>query len=122
MYSTCIFCASKLDHNEVLAEFPVGRRLAFDAEHGRLWVVCRRCERWNLTPLEEPEYTVARGLAVLGRWELLDRELDGTWQHVGEPGFDVYLAQHADYGPLTLWSFDRVIPPPLLAISSQQRT
>jgi hypothetical protein len=31
----------------------VGRRLAFDAEKGRLWVVCRRCERWNLTPLEE---------------------------------------------------------------------
>jgi hypothetical protein len=31
----------------------VGRRLAFDAARGRLWVVCRRCERWNLTPLEE---------------------------------------------------------------------
>jgi hypothetical protein len=27
--------------------------LAFDAARGRLWVVCRRCERWNLTPLEE---------------------------------------------------------------------
>jgi hypothetical protein len=31
----------------------VGRRLAFDAVRGRLWVVCRKCERWNLTPLEE---------------------------------------------------------------------
>src|SRR5690606_20626769 len=30
-----------------------GRRLAFDAARGRLWVVCRKCERWNLTPLEE---------------------------------------------------------------------
>ena len=33
--------------------FPVGRRLAFDEARGRLWVVCRKCERWNLTPLEE---------------------------------------------------------------------
>ena len=32
---------------------PVGRRLAFDAANGRLWVVCRKCERWNLSPLEE---------------------------------------------------------------------
>ena len=31
----------------------MGRRLAFDAAKGRLWVVCRGCERWNLTPLEE---------------------------------------------------------------------
>src|SRR5436190_1970772 len=34
-------------------QFPVGRRLAYDAAKGRLWVVCRKCERWNLTPLEE---------------------------------------------------------------------
>jgi len=27
--------------------------LAFDAANGRLWVVCRKCERWNLSPLEE---------------------------------------------------------------------
>ena len=31
----------------------MGRRLAYDADKGRLWVVCRHCERWNLTPLEE---------------------------------------------------------------------
>jgi hypothetical protein len=53
MYSTCIFCHSSLGSNEVIEHFPVGRRLAFDASRGRLWVVCRKCERWNLTPLEE---------------------------------------------------------------------
>ena len=53
MYSTCIFCHSKLGENESVEHFPVGRRLAFDAARGRLWVVCRRCERWNLSPLEE---------------------------------------------------------------------
>ena len=53
MYSTCIFCHSDLAKNEAIEHFPVGRRLAFDAARGRLWVVCRKCERWNLTPLEE---------------------------------------------------------------------
>ena len=53
MYSTCLFCNEDLGKNEVIEHFPIGRRLAFDASKGRLWVVCRSCERWNLTPLEE---------------------------------------------------------------------
>ena len=53
MYSTCLFCNEALGSNEAIEHFPVGRRLAFDAAKGRLWVVCRKCERWNLTPLEE---------------------------------------------------------------------
>ncbi len=53
MYSTCLFCHSSLGTNEGIEAFPVGRRLAFDADKGRLWVVCRKCARWNLTPLEE---------------------------------------------------------------------
>ena len=53
MYSTCIFCHSDLGKNESVEHFPIGRRLAFDAARGRLWVVCRKCERWNLTPIEE---------------------------------------------------------------------
>ncbi len=48
-----MFCNRPLGTNEVVETFPVGRRLAFDAARGRLWVVCRKCERWNLTPLEE---------------------------------------------------------------------
>ena len=32
---------------------PVGRRLAFDPERGRLWVVCPGCSEWNLTALDE---------------------------------------------------------------------
>ena len=53
MYSTCLFCNQSLGRNEVVESFPVGRRLAFDQRRGRLWVVCRKCARWNLTPLEE---------------------------------------------------------------------
>ncbi|HJU89376.1 MAG TPA: hypothetical protein VJ672_08290 [Gemmatimonadaceae bacterium] len=53
MYSTCLFCNNSLGSNESVEHFPIGRRLAFDAAKGRLWVVCRKCERWNLSPIEE---------------------------------------------------------------------
>lgn len=53
MYSTCLFCHHSLGANESVESFPVGSRLAFDARAGRLWVVCRRCSRWNLSAIEE---------------------------------------------------------------------
>lgn len=53
MYRTCTYCYRDLGTNEIVASFPVGRRLAFDQQKGRLWVVCRRCRRWNLSPVEE---------------------------------------------------------------------
>ena len=53
MYTTCVWCVEPLGRNDVIEAFPVGRRLAFDQAKGRLWVVCRACERWNLVPLEE---------------------------------------------------------------------
>jgi hypothetical protein len=53
MYSTCLFCHRPLGANDLIEHFPVGRRLAFDAAKGRLWVICPSCQRWNLTPLEE---------------------------------------------------------------------
>jgi hypothetical protein len=60
MYATCLFCNNALGANEAIEAFPVGRRLAFDQAKGRLWVVCPKCERWNLTPLEE-------------RWEAIEQ-------------------------------------------------
>lgn len=60
MYSTCIYCRGPLGSNEVLETFPVGRRVAFDAGTGRLWAVCARCLRWNLSPMEE-------------RWEAIEQ-------------------------------------------------
>ena len=60
MYSTCLYCNDSLGANEVVETFPVGRRLAFDQAKGRLWVVCRKCEKWNLSPLEE-------------RWEAIEQ-------------------------------------------------
>lgn len=53
MFSACIHCTADLGRNEVVEAFPIGSRLAFDPARGRLWVVCRGCERWNLSPLDE---------------------------------------------------------------------
>jgi hypothetical protein len=59
MYSVCLYCSHALGQNDVVEAFPVGRRLAFDAAKGRLWVVCPACQRWCLAPIEE-------------RWEALE--------------------------------------------------
>ena len=53
MYSTCLFCHASLGQNAEIESFPIGRRLAFDEGKGRLWAVCLKCQRWNLSPLEE---------------------------------------------------------------------
>lgn len=59
MFSTCLFCHTRLGGNDVVEHFPVGQRLAFDSARGRLWAVCPACRRWNLSPLDE-------------RWEAID--------------------------------------------------
>ncbi len=79
-----MFCKASLGANEVVETFPVGRRLAFDAARGRLWVVCRRCQRWNLTPLEE-------------RWEAVEaceKLFRGT--RVRTSSENIGLARHAE--------------------------
>jgi len=59
LYTRCIVCASPFEPNEELGHLPNGKRLAFDPGRGRLWVVCRTCRRWSLTPIED-------------RWEALE--------------------------------------------------
>lgn len=53
MYVTCLFCNNYLDRNQVIEHCTVGRKLAFDSEKGRLWIICQACGGWNLTPLNE---------------------------------------------------------------------
>ncbi len=59
MTRICFFCRRALPANESLEQFPVGQRVAYDPERGRLWAVCPACARWNLAPIEE-------------RWEALE--------------------------------------------------
>ncbi len=101
MYASCMFCRKHLGTNEVVESFPVGRRLAFDAARGRLWVVCAKCERWNLTPLEE-------------RWEAVEdceRLFRGT--RVRASTDNVGLARHPE--GLTLVRIGRPLRPEFAA-------
>jgi hypothetical protein len=66
MYSTCIYCHLPLGANEMIEHFPVGRKLAFDAHKGRLWVICTACSRWNLTPLEERWEAIEEAERIFG--------------------------------------------------------
>src|SRR2546428_277242 len=53
MYRPCAFCNGKLDGDGGPSGLGVGRRLAFDEWKGRLWVICPKCSRWNLAPLDD---------------------------------------------------------------------
>jgi hypothetical protein len=53
MYKACAFCNGTLDGDGGPSGLGLGRRLAFDEWKGRLWVICPKCNRWNLAPLEE---------------------------------------------------------------------
>src|SRR6266446_2915984 len=69
MFSSCAFCNAAFDGHCCPSGLGGGRRIAFDEWKGRLWVVCPRCSRWNLTPFDdrlERIEAVARA-ASLGR-------------------------------------------------------
>jgi hypothetical protein len=53
MFRSCAFCNTAFDGDGGPSGLGVGRRIAFDEWKGRLWVVCRRCSRWNLTPFDD---------------------------------------------------------------------
>ncbi len=53
MFTRCLFCHARFPENGRLGHTPRGRRIAYDAVRGRLWLVCERCGRWSLVPLED---------------------------------------------------------------------
>ncbi len=59
MLPLCYSCGRALPGNDVLGQFPIGRRVAYDPARGRLWAICPACARWNLARIEE-------------RWEALE--------------------------------------------------
>jgi peptidoglycan/LPS O-acetylase OafA/YrhL len=49
--------------------------------------------RWRYgVDTDDPDVAVI----LLDRWELMDRKLDGVYQHVGEPEFDAYLTMELE--------------------------
>ncbi len=55
----CLVCGSAFGGEQVLEHLPPARRVAYDPERGRLWLVCPACRRWSLVPIED-------------RWEALE--------------------------------------------------
>jgi len=53
VFTNCAFCNASFDGDGGPSGLGVGRRIAFDEWKGRLWVVCPRCSRWNLTPFDD---------------------------------------------------------------------
>ena len=93
MYQTCAFCNAHLDGDGGPSGLGVGRRIAFDEWRGRLWVICRACGRWNLSPLDERLERIAavaraaregRVLAATGQVALV-RWRDYDLVRVGRP-------------------------------------
>ncbi len=55
------------------------------------------CDKWDDRwrrgiEADDPDLAVI----LLDRWELMDRRLDGEYQHVGQPAFDAYLGRELD--------------------------
>jgi len=52
VYTTCAFCSGALGGDGGASGLAVGKRFAFDGWKSRAWVICQRCGRWNLTPID----------------------------------------------------------------------
>ncbi len=52
MYTQCLVCNTPFPQNEELEHFSTSTRVAYDAERGRLWAICRSCKRWSLAPID----------------------------------------------------------------------
>jgi peptidoglycan/LPS O-acetylase OafA/YrhL len=60
-----------------------GQTYAHVADECRAWP-----GRWEKAiAADDPDVVVI----MVGRWETMDRQLEGRWTHVGEPAFDAYL-------------------------------
>lgn len=69
MYTTCGFCSGSLGGDGASSGLGVGKRFAYDAWKSRAWVICRRCGRWNLTPIDNRIETIEalERIAATGR-------------------------------------------------------
>lgn len=59
IFDKCLVCGGEFPSNDALEHMARGRRVAYDPDRGRLWVICAACRRWSLVPLES-------------RWEALE--------------------------------------------------
>jgi hypothetical protein len=78
---TCLHCHRRFPENDVVEAFPFARRVAYDPARVRYWVVCTRCGKWSLAPIEAED----RASTV----EQLERWWRGTSAHYTAGGIGV---------------------------------
>jgi hypothetical protein len=108
MFRHCIHCTSDLGCNEDVESFPAGRRLAWDAGRGRLWVVCPACARWNLSPLEERWEAVEE---CERRFRTASRRVSSehiAWARLPS-GLDLIRVGAAKRGEFAAWRYGRTL-------------
>src|ERR1019366_4878997 len=80
------------------AEIGCGVALGTDVRSlGQVSPVPAACRSW---PADWQRWVAvtqpAVSIILLGRWEVLDRQIAGRWQHLGDAGFDDYVAGQLD--------------------------
>lgn len=74
MMRRCLICGTPYAGEQHLDHVPAARRVAYDPERGRLWLVCEACRRWSLVPIEDRwEALEALERAVTDRGKVLSR-------------------------------------------------
>jgi peptidoglycan/LPS O-acetylase OafA/YrhL len=79
-------------HNRAIVGCGVTRTVPFRYFGQTYRTVSATCQDWpghyqRAIQADNPDVV----LLLVGRWETMDRVLDGRWQHVGEPAFDAEL-------------------------------
>lgn len=52
LFTHCLLCRTPFPEGTLVEHLPVGRRVAYDPERGRLWTICEGCGGWTLAPIE----------------------------------------------------------------------
>ena len=66
MRAACLSCHKPFPSNDAIEPFPFARRIAYDPARSRYWVVCTKCGKWSLAPIEAGER--ASVIDQLERW------------------------------------------------------
>ena len=109
--ATCAFCDAGIPKNDLLKEFPVGKRIAYDPERGRLWSVCPQCRQWNMAALDAAEQAAVVEQLDLRYFMAPKRSENGGIGTVelGE-GVSLVRVETRDRRAVAAWRFGRTFP------------
>ncbi len=108
MFQRCLVCGTAFKSNHILEHLDRGRRIAYDIDRGRVWIVCPSCRRWSLLPIES-------------RWEALEEleklvvdkgRLLASTDHIclyRAEALEIVRIGSADFGEEAWWRYGRML-------------